>query len=56
MSRIYNRKKKKKIPKFSQNMYAENDKIFVGGKKKKNTAKLTTDKQIEQKDYQTLST
>jgi hypothetical protein len=59
MSRIYNRKKKKKFPKFSQNMYAENDKIFVGEKekeKKENTAKLTTDKQIEQKDYQTLST
>ncbi len=40
-------------------MYAENDKIFVGEKKKEkkeNTAKLTTDKQIEQKDYQTLST
>jgi hypothetical protein len=38
-------------------MYAENDIIFVPKKKKKkNTAKLTTDKQIDQKDNQTLST
>jgi len=53
MSRIYNRKKKKKFPKFSQNMYAENDKIFVGEKKKRKKKTLPSSKQKNKKKKKT---